>query len=85
MYYVTERCVFQLVPAGLELIEIAPGIDLHDDILAHMGFAPIVRNPKLMHERIFRPETMELKSELLRLDLKQRISYDPQRNILSSL
>ncbi len=82
VYYVTERCVFQLVPAGLELIEIAPGIDLHDDILAHMGFAPIVRSPKLMDERIFRPETMELKRELLRLDLKQRISYDPQRNIL---
>ena len=26
--YVTERCVFRLTPDGLELIEIAPGIDL---------------------------------------------------------
>ena len=78
MYYVTERCVFQLGPAGLELIEIAPGIDLHDDILAHMGFAPIVRSPKLMDERIFRPEAMELKRELLLLDLKQLINSDAE-------
>jgi propionate CoA-transferase len=33
--YVTERCVFQLTRDGMELIEIAPGIDLQQDILAH--------------------------------------------------
>ncbi len=38
--YVTERCVFRLIPGGLELIEIAPGIDVERDILAHMAFAP---------------------------------------------
>ncbi|MDH5539277.1 MAG: malonate decarboxylase subunit alpha, partial [Rhizobacter sp.] len=36
--YVTERCVFRLVDSGLELIEIAPGIDLRRDILAQMEF-----------------------------------------------
>ena len=35
MLYVTERCVFRLTPDGLELIEIAPGIDL--DKLAHLS------------------------------------------------
>ena len=35
--YVTERCVFRLAEGGLELIEIAPGIDIERDILAHDG------------------------------------------------
>src|SRR4051794_26358219 len=38
--YVTERCVFARTPAGMELIEVAPGIDVDRDILAQMGFAP---------------------------------------------
>ena len=52
--YVTERCVFRRTPAGMELIEVAPGIDIERDILAHMGFRPIVRDPKPMDARIFR-------------------------------
>ena len=32
--YVTERCVFALRPDGLELIEVAPGVDIERDILA---------------------------------------------------
>ncbi len=46
--YITERAVFQLVKEGLELIEIAPGIDLQKQILDQMDFAPIIRNPKPM-------------------------------------
>src|SRR5215475_12448158 len=40
--YVTERCVFKLTPEGLELIEVAPGIDIERDILARMQFRPII-------------------------------------------
>ena len=40
--YITERAVFQLTAAGLELIEIAPGVDLQKDILDRMAFAPRV-------------------------------------------
>ncbi|MCR4601802.1 MAG: acyl CoA:acetate/3-ketoacid CoA transferase, partial [Clostridia bacterium] len=43
------------VEGGLELIEVAPGIDIEKDILAHMGFKPIIPEggPKSMPPEIF--------------------------------
>jgi propionate CoA-transferase len=80
--YVTERAVLRLTREGLELIEIAPGIDVERDILARMGFAPIVRDPKPMDARLFRSEPMGLEAMLIGLSLADRISYDPERNTL---
>jgi len=80
--YVTERCVFQLTPGGLELIEVAPGIDIENDILAQMDFKPIINKPVPMEPRIFLDEPMELLSDLLNLKLSERVSYDADRNIL---
>jgi acyl CoA:acetate/3-ketoacid CoA transferase len=40
--YLTERASFRLTTAGIELFEIAPGIDLQRDVLDQMEFAPIV-------------------------------------------
>ncbi|MEO8751272.1 MAG: acyl CoA:acetate/3-ketoacid CoA transferase [Casimicrobiaceae bacterium] len=80
--YVTERCVFRRSPEGMELTEVAPGIDIDRDILAHMGFTPIVRNPVPMNARIFRSEPMQLEETLLGLGLAQRISYDLERNTI---
>ena len=80
--YVTERCVFQLTQGGLELIEVAPGIDIDKHILAHMDFKPIINKPIPMDRRIFLDEPMELMSELLNLKLSERVSYDSDRNIL---
>ncbi|MCR9255542.1 MAG: acyl CoA:acetate/3-ketoacid CoA transferase [Alphaproteobacteria bacterium] len=74
--YVTERCVFELTLEGLQLIEIAPGIDLERDILAHMGFRPIVNTVAEMDARIFSPEPMDLRTDLLHLDLESRIALD---------
>jgi len=46
--YVTERAVFRLADDGIELIEVAPGIDVERDVLPHMAFTPIMRDVKLM-------------------------------------
>lgn len=43
---ITERCVFSLSGSRIELIEIAPGIGLQRDILAHIDFEVIV-SPRL--------------------------------------
>jgi propionate CoA-transferase len=53
--YVTERCVFELTEEGLELIEVAPGIDVERDVLALLDFRPIVRNVKQMPVECFAP------------------------------
>lgn len=39
---ITERAVFNVTVDGLELIEIAPGINLQKDVLDQMGFVPKV-------------------------------------------
>jgi len=57
--YVTERCVFRLLETAegpkVELIEIAPGIKLQEDVVDLMEFAPVVRNVQLMDPRCFCP------------------------------
>ena len=58
--YVTERAVFELTPEGVELKEIAPGIDLQTQVLDMMDFKPIIKDVKLMDERIFKDEKMGL-------------------------
>jgi len=80
--YVTERCVFSLTKKGLELIEIAPGVDLEKDILALMAFKPAIKEPLgLMDERIFNPEPMGLIDDLLAVPLEVRLAYSPEENI----
>lgn len=81
--YITERCVFALTVDGLELIEIAPGIDLERDILSQMAFRPLMpAPPRLMDARIFRPEPMGLRESMLSLPLERRFTYDVQQNMM---
>jgi propionate CoA-transferase len=83
VYYVTERCVFQRTESGVKLVEVAPGIDVERDILAHMDFTPIVDTVAAMDPRIFRPGPMGLEKILINdRDLASRVSYDASRNIL---
>jgi propionate CoA-transferase len=80
--YITERCVFKLSDAGLELTEVAPGIDIERDILNKMPFAPRVADPVEMDPSIFRPEPMGLRDRLLDIHIDDRISYDAEKNTL---
>jgi propionate CoA-transferase len=82
VYYITERCVFELTGEGLKLIEIAPGVDLERDILDQMEFTPLVPDvaPK-MDASIFREEPMGL-SLGAPVDLEERLNYDAKNNAL---
>ena len=79
--YVTERCVFRLITerpeGGLELIEIAPGIELQRDVLAQMEFVPLISaDLKLMDESLFLPGKIGLRERLLATPLAQRFELD---------
>ena len=60
--YITERAVFRLRSEGLELIEVAPGIDIARDVLAHMDFKPLIRDVRPMDPGLFLHEWGQLKS-----------------------
>jgi propionate CoA-transferase len=63
--FVTERAVFRVGENGLELCEVAPGIDLERDIMAHMAFRPaIAPDLKAMDARLFASEPMGLKADV---------------------
>ncbi|GAB6094165.1 acyl CoA:acetate/3-ketoacid CoA transferase [Desulfatiferula olefinivorans] len=80
--FITERCVFSYGKNGMELIEVAPGVDLQKDILDQMEFKPyIAGEPRLMDERIFRPEPMGIKERLLSVSLEERLNYNPRKNM----
>ncbi len=52
--FVTERAVFELVPEGMVLTEVAPGVDIRADVLAAMDFTPLVpREPRMMDAALF--------------------------------
>lgn len=78
--YVTERCVFELTQAGLELTEVAPGIELERDILSQMESRPIIEKLSEMDPRIFAEGEMGLRTDLLHLDLPDRIALQDQND-----
>jgi propionate CoA-transferase len=81
--YVTERAVFRLCADGLELIEIAPGVDLERDVLAQMDFRPVMHDtPALMDAAIFRDAPMGLRERMLAIPLEKRLVYAADQNIL---
>jgi propionate CoA-transferase len=74
--YITERAVFRLGAGSVELIEIAPGVDMQRDVIAKMGFEPtIAPDLKTMDPRLFRPERMRLADDLHR---RERPSRSPR-------
>ena len=71
--YVTERAVFRLLPEGMVLTEIAPGVSVERDILPHMEFQPIVsKQLKQMDARLFREEKLGLAGQLAEYPRKHK-------------
>jgi propionate CoA-transferase len=62
--YITERAVFGLADDGLELLEVAPGIDVERDVLDRMGFRPRVADDLLtMDRRLYNAGPMGLRAD----------------------
>ncbi|MCX7563603.1 acyl CoA:acetate/3-ketoacid CoA transferase [Xanthomonadaceae bacterium XH05] len=81
--YITESCVFGLRESGLELLEIAPGMDLERDILAHMDFRPIIGDKvTLMAPALFDEQPLGLRDQLLERPLSERFSLDAAASTL---
>jgi propionate CoA-transferase len=82
VHYITERCVLRLGDDGLELIEIAPGVDLERDVLAEMGFRPRI-GPDLreMDAAIFTDALLGL-GQRSPLTLDQRVEYRADDNLV---
>ncbi len=75
--YVTERCVLELRPEGLAVVELAPGIDLARDVLAQAAFPlQVAPDLRLMDPRLFRPEPMrlELSPNPRRVELERAVA-----------
>lgn len=80
--FVTERAVFRVGAKGLELCEIAPGIDLERDIVAHMDFRPAIASDlKTMDVRLFAAEPMGLRREIAAKGSQAR---QPRRRLADS-
>lgn len=78
--FVTERCVFRLDEQGLTVIEIAPGVDLEQDVLQHLPFSPTIDGPRTMDPVVFRAAPMRLRERMLDLNMDERLSYDEATN-----
>jgi len=72
--FVTERCVFRAAAGTLELIEIAPGVDLQRDILDRMAFQPTVSQAlRQMDGRLFMSSPMGLRGDLAAMPRQARV------------
>ena len=78
--YVTERCVFRLAAGGIELAEVAPGIDVDKEVLARLPFKPLTGDVKLMDAAIFAPPPLGLRHRMLDIRIEDRLHYDAESN-----
>jgi propionate CoA-transferase len=78
--YVTERCVFELSSGGLVLAEVAPGIDVEEQILSLLPFEVAVGDPLPMHAPLFGPALIGLRDRMLDVGIEDRLDFDPNSN-----
>ena len=59
--YITERCVIKLLPQGLTVTEIAPGVDLERDVLGQAGITlNVAPDLQIMDSKLFMPAKLNL-------------------------
>lgn len=80
--YITERCVFRLREGGIELTEVAPGIDVQKQILDLMPFTPIIHKILPMKPELFMDGRFGLIDLMSDFGLEERITYNPESNML---
>jgi propionate CoA-transferase len=88
LFFVTERAVFQRTADHevLELIEVAPGLNLQSDVLDQMEFKPVISpNLKLMDARIFRPAKMEILEDLFGHLLDRYVYHESDHTLFVDL
>ena len=72
----------RLTDAGVEVVEIAPGLDLQHDLLDAMDFQPIVSDDlRIMDPAIYGAGVMGLAQSRL-VSWKDRFTYEPEGNII---
>ena len=82
VYFITERCVLRLTEAGMEVVEIAPGLECEEHVLNGMGFRPsVAAGLATMGEEMFSPQPMGL-ADRPPVPIGDRFPYDPEQNIL---
>ena len=66
VWYITERAVFALVDGVVTLIEVAGGLDVEADVIAHMGFVPAVAaDVRTIDPAVYATGTMGLRERLV--------------------
>ena len=84
VFYVTERAVFRRTSDSdvIELIEIAPGVDLQKDVLDAMAFTPAISpDLRVMDPRIFTDAKMGATADFFG-SLEDRVTYDSDNNTI---
>jgi propionate CoA-transferase len=82
VHFITERGVFRLSESGVELVEVAPGLDVERDVLSQMGFEPAVASDlTTMDAAIFIQATMGL-GERTATPLEDRFIFHEDENVL---
>eukprot|EP01013_Petalomonas_cantuscygni_P025670 TRINITY_DN47715_c0_g1_i1.p1 TRINITY_DN47715_c0_g1~~TRINITY_DN47715_c0_g1_i1.p1 ORF type:complete len:818 (+),score=223.17 TRINITY_DN47715_c0_g1_i1:201-2654(+) len=68
--YITERAVFELGAEGLVLMEVAPGVDIDRDVLAHIPFKVALREGgvRVFDERLLGSQRLHIKEHLFSSD-----------------
>jgi propionate CoA-transferase len=65
--FITERAVFALRQGGVTLIEVAEGVDVERDVVAQMGFRPLIADDLgTIDPRVYAPGPMGLAEDLAR-------------------